>query len=91
MRIKPRFCECIPPINSKYVGFYLTFDEIYGPIRHLGVEQYRQLWSYGKRKGEDRALLLHFIRIATEDDSEEARKKCLVNIRINQLLCKCPK
>ena len=43
MRIKPRFCECIPPINSKYVGFYLTFDEIYGPIRHLGVEQYRQL------------------------------------------------
>ena len=54
MRIKPRFYECIPPINSKYVGFYLTFDEIYGPIRHLGVEQYCQLWSHGTKKGESK-------------------------------------
>ena len=30
--------------------------------------------SHGKRKGEKEATLYHFIRIATEDDFEEARE-----------------
>ena len=38
--------------------------------RHIKSRQ-----SHGKRKGEEEVTLYHFIRIATEDDFEEAREK----------------
>ena len=58
MRIKPRCCECSPQLIRIMLVFFKRFDEIYGPIRYLGVKLYRHIKSrrsLDKRKGEEKS------------------------------------